>query len=152
MKPTLILTALLACAVGAVSQTTDQPVCSNATLIGSYGLQISGTRPAHFVAPGGPGFVGQFENVLGTVIQIFDGKGNFTQVDNVKGNIAGLIPDRPGKGTYTVNPDCSVTQIVSPPGQAQIISKGVIVDSGKEFRQNTVAPDGFAIATVGRKM
>jgi hypothetical protein len=152
MKPTLILTALLACALGAVSQTTDQPACSNATLIGSYGLQISGTRPAPFVAPGGPGFVGQFENVLGTVIQIFDGKENFTQVDNVKGNVAGLVPDRPGKGTYTVNPDCSVTQVVNPPGQAQIISKGVIVDGGKEFRQNTVSPDGFAIATVGRKM
>jgi hypothetical protein len=137
MKPTLIVTALLTCALGAVSQSTDQPSCSNATLIGSYGLQISGTRPAPFVAPGGPGFVGQFENVLGTVIQIFDGKENFTQVDNVKGNVAGLVPDRPGKGTYTVNPDCSVTQVVSPPGQAQIISKGVIVDGGKEFRQNT---------------
>ena len=154
MKRTVILNvaALVAFAAGAMAQTADQPVCSNATLTGSYGLQISGTRPAPFVAPGGPGFVGQFENVIGTVVQIFDGKGNFTQVDNVKGNVAGIIPDRPGKGTYTVNPDCTVTQVVSPPGQAQIVSKGVIVDGGKEFRQNTVVPDGFMIATVGRKM
>ena len=154
MKQTTILnvSVLLAFAIGATAQTADQPVCSNATLIGSYGLQISGTRPAPFVAPGGPGFIGQFENVIGTVIQIFDGKGNFTQVDNVKGNVAGIVPDRPGKGTYTVNADCTVTQIVSPPGQSQIISKGVIVDGGKEFRQNTVVPYGFMIATIGRKM
>jgi hypothetical protein len=132
-------------------QTADQP-CSNETLNGAYGLSIGGTRPAPFVSPNGPGFVGQFEQVLGTVIQIFDGKGNFTQVDNVKGTIAGLVPDRPGKGTYTVNSDCSETQVVSPPGQAQIVSKGVIVDGGKEFRQNTISPDFFAISAIGRKM
>jgi hypothetical protein len=133
------------------AQTVDQP-CSNETLIGAYGLAIGGTRPAPFVPEGKPGYVGQFEQVLGTVIQIFDGKGTFTQVDNVKGTVAGLVPDRPGKGTYTVNPDCSETQIVSPPGQAQIMSKGVIVDGGKEFRQNTVSPDFFAISAIGRKM
>jgi hypothetical protein len=110
---------------------TADPVCNNETLKGAFGLAIGGTRPAPFVAPGGPGYVGQFEHVLGTVIQIFDGKGNFTQVDNVKGTIAGIIPDRPGEGACTVNPDCSVTQVVSPPGQAQIVSKGVIVDGGK---------------------
>jgi hypothetical protein len=137
--------------ISARVQTADQP-CSNETLTGAYGLQISGTRPAPFVAVGAAGFVGQFEQVLGTVIQIFDGKGNFTQVDNVKGTIAGIIPDRPGKGTYTVNPDCTAIQIVSPPGQAQITSKGVIVDGGKEFRQNTVSPDAFMIMTVGRKI
>jgi hypothetical protein len=153
MKRTAILniTALLVFAEGAGAQTPDQG-CSNATLKGAYGLQISGTRPAPFVAFGAPGFVGQFEQVIGTVIQIFDGMGNFTQVDNVKGSISGIVPDRPGRGIYSVNPDCTVTQIVSPPGQAQIISKGVIVDSGKEFRQNTVTPDAFMIMTVGRKM
>jgi hypothetical protein len=135
----------------ASAQTADQP-CSVETLMGAYGLSIGGTRPAPFVAPGGIGFPGQTEQVLGTVIQIFDGKGNFTQVDNVKGTIAGIVPDRAGKGIYTVNPDCSETQVVSPPGQNPITSKGVIVDGGKEFRQNTVTPDAFMISTVGRKM
>jgi hypothetical protein len=133
------------------AQATNQS-CSNETLNGAYGLAISGTRPAPFVPPGAPGFVGQSEQVLGTVIQIFDGKGNFTQVDNVKGTVAGIVPDRPGRGTYAVAGDCSVTQTVMPPGQAQIVSKGVIVDGGKEFRQNTVSPDAFMISTVGRKM
>jgi hypothetical protein len=131
--------------------TADQP-CSNATLKGAYGLAIGGTRPAPFVAPEARAFVGQIEQVLGTVIQIFDGNGNFTQVDNVKGSVAGIVPDRPGRGTYTVNPDCSETQIVSPPNQAPITSKGVIVDGGKEFRQNTVSPDAFMISAIGRKI
>ena len=133
------------------AQTADQ-TCSNETLNGAYGLTIGGTRPAPFVPAGKPGYVGQMEQVLGSVVQIFDGKGNFTQVDNVKGTVAGIIPDRPGKGTYMVNPDCSLTQVVSPPGQADITSKGVIVDGGKEFRQNTVSPDLFMISAIGRKM
>jgi hypothetical protein len=133
------------------AQAADQ-LCSNETLKGTYGLAIGGTRPAPFVPVGAPGYVGQFEQVLGTVIQIFDGKGNFTQVDNVKGTIAGIVPDRPGRGTYNVNPDCSVTQVVSPPGQAQIVSKGVIMDGGREFRQNTVTPDSFMISAIGRKL
>jgi hypothetical protein len=133
------------------AQTVDQS-CSNETLKGAYGLIISGTRPAPFIPPGKPGYVGQMEQVLGSVVQIFDGNGNFTQVDNVKGSVAGIIPDRPGKGTYTVNPDCSLTQVVSPPGQADITSKGVIVDGGKEFRQNTISPDLFMISAIGRKM
>jgi hypothetical protein len=128
----------------------DQP-CSTETLKGTYGLAIGGTRPAPFVPVGSPGYVGQMEQVLGTVVQIFDGKGTFTQVDNVKGTISGIVPDRPGRGTYTVNADCSVTQVVSPPGQAQIISKGVIVDGGREFRQNTVTPESFMISATGRK-
>jgi hypothetical protein len=130
---------------------TDQ-ACDNATLKGAYGLQISGTRPAPFVPTGAPGFVGQNEMVLGVVIQIFDGNGNFTQTDNVKGTTAGIVPDRPGKGTYTVNPDCTLTQVVSPPGQATITTKGVFVDGGKEFRQVTVSPDSFMIKAIGRKM
>ena len=92
------------------------------------------------------------EQVLGSVVQVFDGKGGFTQVDNVKGTVAGIVPDRPGRGTYTVNPDCSLIQVVSPPGQAQITSKGVVVDGGREFRQNTITPDSFMISTIGRKM
>ena len=119
----------------AESAATDQP-CSNETLKGAYALSIGGTRPAPFVGPDVRAFAGQMEQVLGTVIQIFDGKGNFTQVDNVKGT----------------NADCSVTQLVTPLGQAPITSKGVIMDGGKEFRQNTVSPDSFMISATGRKM
>ena len=153
MKRTFLNIGLLLTLVAAgAAQTNDEPKCSNATLKGSYGLLISGTRPAPFVPVGAPGFVGQYEAVLGSVIQIFDGNGNFTQTDNVKGTTSGITPDRPGRGVYTVNADCTSIQIVSPPGQSPITSKGVVVDGGKEFRQFTVSPDTFMIQTIGRKM
>jgi hypothetical protein len=51
-----------------------------------------------------------------------------------------------------VNPDCSETEVVNPSGQAPIVSKGVIVDGGREFRQNTVSPDLFMVSAIGRKI
>ena len=126
--------------------------CGNEILQGSYGLLISGSRPALSIPVGQPGYVGQVEQVVGSVIEIFDGKGNFTQVDNVKGTLSGITPDRPGKGTYTVNPDCSYTLFVSPFPGLIIVSKGVLVDGGKEFRQFTVTPDSFSITAIGRKI
>jgi hypothetical protein len=33
--------------------------------------------------------------------------GNFTQVDNIHGSVTGWVPNRPGSGTYQVNPDCT---------------------------------------------
>lgn len=136
---------------GTTESAADQP-CGNETLKGAYGLQISGTRPAPFVIPGTAAFVGQVEQMTGIVIQVFDGEGNFTQVDNVKGSISGIVPDRPGRGTYTVGPDCSLSQVVRPPGQEPITSKGVVVDGGKEFRQNTITPAAFFITAVGRQI
>jgi hypothetical protein len=126
--------------------------CSNDTLKGAYGLILSGTRPAQSVPAGQPGFVGQLEQVYGSVVQVFDGKGNFTQVDNVKGAISGITPDRPGKGTYTVGADCSLTQQVNPGPGIFIVSKGVIVDGGKEIRTNTITPDTINVNSVGRKV
>ncbi len=61
-----------------------------ATLRGDYGGQIEGTRPA----PGG-----LTESVIGVVIRTYDGQGNFSQIDNVKGSITGTVADRSGFGT-----------------------------------------------------
>jgi hypothetical protein len=147
----LKITVLCVLAAGARAQ-SEEAKCSNETLKGAYGLQLTGLRPAPSVAPGAPGFVGQIEAVNGAVIQIFDGKGNFTQVDNVKGTVSGMVPDRPGKGTYTVNADCSFTQVVNPSPQITIVSKGVIVDGGKEFRAFTVTPDPINVVSIGRQI
>ncbi len=54
--------------------------------------------------PNMPLFPGSIEQAIGVVIQIFDGQGKFSQTDNVKGSISGIIPNRPGSGTYSVNP------------------------------------------------
>ena len=64
--------------------------CTVATLRGAYGIQVQGMRPA---AQGGP-----TESVIGVVLRTYDGAGQFTQVDNIKGSITGITPDRPGFG------------------------------------------------------
>jgi hypothetical protein len=139
--------------VGILEGTSQSdPVCSNATLQGTYGVYISGTRAAPSVAPGAPGFVGQLEQVIGVVVQVYDGKGNFTQVDNVKGTVSGIVPDRPGKGTYTVNADCSASSTVSPAPGITIVQKALVLDGGKEFRSITTTPDATNVTAIGRKM
>src|SRR5688572_8650626 len=56
--------------------------CNNKLLKGTYGLQMQGTRPV----PGGTGL----EPVIGIVVRTFDGRGNFTQLDNIKGALSGF--------------------------------------------------------------
>jgi hypothetical protein len=145
------LTILMAAAANA--QTTEEPkACTNETLKGAYGVIITGTRPAPSVPVGQPGFVGQFEQVQGSIVQVFDGKGSFTQVESQKGTTSGTVLDRAGRGVYTVNADCSVTVTVSPAPGVQIVSKGVIVDGGKEYRSVTVIPETISVQASGRRV
>ena len=44
----------------------------------------------------GPGPGGLTESVIGVVLRTYDGRGNIEQVDNVKGSITGIVPDRQG--------------------------------------------------------
>ena len=94
--------AAMAVAASAGALADDQPgkQCSDATLRGTYGIQMQGTRPS---SPGGP-----VEAVIGVAIRYYDGTGGVVQTDNIKGAISGYVPDRPGFGTYRVNEDCSV--------------------------------------------
>ena len=77
--------------------------CSEATVRGDYGIQIQGTRPA----PGG-----LIESVIGIVLRNYDGHGSFSQVSNVKGSLTGTVPDSQGFGTYEVNAELRVTQLL----------------------------------------
>jgi hypothetical protein len=117
-----------------------EPECSDATLRGAYGIQMSGTRPS---APGGP-----MEAMTGVVIRHYDGEGGFTQVDNVKGSISGWVPDRPGAGTYTVSADCTgATHFQPGPGQT-IEERFVVVDRGREVRSMVATPAPVMVTTV----
>jgi hypothetical protein len=126
----VILGSLVACAgLWARGAHADEPSpnrrCTDATIRGAYGIQISGTRPS---VPSG-----LTESVVGVVIRHYDGHGQFTQVDNVKGSIGGMAPDRPGGGAYQVNEDCSgVAQLQPGPG-ILLEERFVIVDDGNEI-------------------
>lgn len=129
------------------------PACSNETLQGSYGLTVTGTVPAPFVLPQFFHPPGTLEQIAGIVIQTFDGKGNFTQVDNVKGTLSGIVLDRPGRGTYSVNANCTGTfSILLPAPIPPIVTRFVIVDGGKELRIVVVSPQANLTLAQGRKL
>lgn len=118
--------------------------CSNRTLRGTYGTQMQGTRPV-------PG-VGGIESVIGIVIRTYDGAGNFTQIDNVKGAASGIVPDRPGSGTYSVNADCTFTTQFEPGPGVLIEERAVILDYGNEVRSITVSPQPLMVTAVGKRI
>ena len=137
----------LAATSGLGAQSSAEPKkhrgCSDATIAGSYGIQISGTRPA----PGGA-----TESVVGVAVRQYDGAGQFTQVDNVKGSITGTVPDRQGSGTYTVNEDCSgVAQLQPGPG-ILLEERLAIVDDGNEIRSMTALPALVMVTGVHKRV
>jgi len=123
--------------------------CSEATLEGTYGIQIQGTRPAPPPAP-----PGSIESVIGVNIRHYDGKGNFTQIGNDKGSISGSGPvDREGFGTYQVNEDCTGAHELQFPGSPVVIrDRFVIVDDGREVRNFVVSPAPVMVTGVSKKI
>ena len=91
-----------------------------ASLRGNYGFQINGN-----IVGLGP---------IGGIAWItYDGAGNFTQTDNVNINGGGIpVLNRPGSGTYIVNPDCTGTQTLNLPGGQVTHTTFVIVGNGKQ--------------------
>jgi hypothetical protein len=142
--PIMIVCGLLVAASSmrptARADNEDTKVCTNRTLQGDYGFALEGEIL-------GPGL--QFR---GVVLQHYDGKGNFTQVDHIVFN--GVPPAEewtPGSGTYTVNPNCTGSAVVIVPGNAlsPINLHFVVVREGKEIRQ---VVDANAVTAVGNKV
>ena len=106
--------------------------CTLATLRGAYGIQVQGTRPAE---QGGP-----TESVIGVVLRVYDGAGQFTQVDNIKGSLTGIAPDRPGFGTYDVTDDCTAVAHFQPGPGISLEERMVIVAGGEEVLSIVSSP------------
>jgi hypothetical protein len=117
--------------------------CSEATIRGDYGIQIQGTRPA----PGGV-----IESVVGVVLRNYDGRGSISQIDNVKGSVTGIVPDRQGFGTYEVSPDCTGIARFQPGPGILLEERLVIVDNGREIRTMVLAPAGVMITGVHQRI
>jgi hypothetical protein len=133
-------------ALGA-SQDTGQ-TCSARTIRGDFGIQMQGTRPV-------PPPTGGIESVVGVVLRNYDGDGNFTQIDNIKGSVTGIVPDRPGSGTYEVNPDCSGVTLFQPdPNNPNLVirEKLVILRSGAEIRAMTESPAPLMVTSVAKRI
>ena len=90
--------------------------------------------------------------IIGVVIRTYDGAGNFTQLDNVKGAASGFAPDRPGSGTYVVNSNCTATTLFQPGPGVSIEERMVILDYGHEVRSITVSPQPLMVTAVGKRV
>jgi hypothetical protein len=119
--------------------------CSEATIRGTYGAQMQGTNPV-------PPPIGGTQTVIGVVLRTYDGAGSFTQVDNVKGSVTGIVPDRPGSGTYRVNPDCTGITLFQPGPNVTLEERLVIVDHGDEIRSIVSSPQEVMVSTVQRRI
>jgi hypothetical protein len=100
--------------------------CSNRTLHGDYGFDISGTILA------GP----RAGLLRGVAMTHFDGDGTLSQVDFVTNNGVPGGPDwRPATGTYDVNADCTGTaEIVFSDGSPALHLWLVVADRGRQIR------------------
>ena len=124
----------------------DAGGCTNETLKGTFGLTLSGTRPAPPTQP-----PGTFEQAIGIVIQTFNGDGTFTQVSIDKGSISG-VATRSGSGTYLVNDDCTGTLNLNIQGLPfPIVSNFVLTNHAKEIRAFVASPQAVMVSTVGTK-
>ena len=142
------LAATVALSTSGTARAATDAHCDAHVLRGTYGIHIQGTRPVPPPQGGGT------EDVIGVVIRTYDGMGNFTQIDNVKGSVTGIVPDRPGSGTYQVNQNCTaVTQTQPGPG-ILIEEKMVIVDLGNETHSitATTTPPGIMVSASGKRM
>ena len=104
------------------------------------------------------------DSVVGTAITTFDGAGAFTQTDNIHGSITGFsAPDRPGKGSYSINSDCTGTMILNNDGVPfGLVLSIAIVDIGKEIRaavvsttttvENKQVPPPIMVTSNGKRM
>lgn len=119
--------------------------CSLATLKGTFGSIVTGTRPSG--PPPAP-----LEQMIGVVLTRFDGLGNLTSTDNIHGSISGLAPDRPVTGTYTVNEDCTGTMTRVSAGAPSLELRFVLVDKGREIRTAVMSPATVMVTSIGRKI
>jgi hypothetical protein len=120
--------------------------CTDATIRGTYGIQMQGTQPVPPPQGGGT------QTLIGVVVRTYHGDGTFSQVDNIKGSVTGIVPDRPGSGTYQVNPDCSGVTLFQPGPGITIEERMVIVDRGNEIRSIVSSPLAVMVSTEQKRI
>jgi hypothetical protein len=122
----------------------ERYACTNATLEGIYGFTLTGLRPT---GPGAPQVA-----VVGTALTTFHGDGTLDQFDNINVN-SPAVPfqaNRPGTGTYSLEPDCSGTMTLTAGGMTLHLSI-VVVDGGREVRTAVITPN-VIVTSNGRKI
>jgi hypothetical protein len=124
-------------AVFSAKSADAKDICSNGTLSGGYGLHATGA----VIGGGNFAAVGRF---------IFDGKGNLaaTLFVRVNGNNNTLTIT----GSYSVSPDCTVSDTWNASNGVTSTHESIIVDNGQGyFILNNTSGDGSVISGEARK-
>jgi hypothetical protein len=134
---TFTFAALTALALGIapMAKADNNKGCFAITLLGTFSRHDTGIVLAPAAAAGPVAYVGTFT---------FDGNGNVTSATTYSQN--GNIGTGAGKGTYTVNPDCTGTIVVQGSGGHASHYSFVIDDSGNGFQY--ICTDSGAITIV----
>jgi hypothetical protein len=136
MKSRISLFLLTVALAASSTLTAHASACNNMTLKGTWANSIHG----QLFLPDGSTLL-----IDGIVKTMYDGEGNFTQVDAVAAN-GNIAPGwRAGSGTYTVNPDCTGTSTLVIPGMPDLHLQFIISQSGNTSHF-VVVDQGFATA------
>ena len=133
---TMALCFLLASGVSAVAQSANGESgngrCSNRTLHGDYACSTQGFL-LNVPIPGVP----PQATFVGVTMNRYDGQGSVSWLEHVVFNGSPFNQGwAPASGTYTVNPDCTGTAVVTTPNSPVPLNLYfVIADNGKEFRE-----------------
>ena len=132
----MVLCFLLASGFAALAQSSNgEPGnrrCSNRTLSGDYACSTQGFL-LNVPIPGVP----PQATFVGLTMNHYDGQGNVSWLEHVVFNGSPFNQGwAPASGTYTVNPDCTGTAVVTTPNSPVPLNLYfVIADNGKEFRE-----------------
>jgi hypothetical protein len=132
----MVLCFLLASGVSALAQSGSGEAgnrrCSNRTLSGDYACSTQGFL-LNVPIPGVP----PQATFVGVTMNHYDGQGNVSWLEHVVFNGSPFNQGwAPASGTYTVNPDCTGTAVVTTPNSPVPLNLYfVIADNGKEFRE-----------------
>ena len=91
------------------------------------------------------------QSFTATAIRTYDGRGQFTQIDNIFDENGGHEKDVPAYGTYKVNANCSGTsQIFFPGAPAAVETAFFIVGHGEEVKDAAPFATTASMWRVGR--
>lgn len=130
----IILTSLSQRAVAVTQE------CSNATLLGTYGVHFTG-----FVGTQEP-----YTPINGTSSITFDGQGGYTAKHRFI-SLGGTTKETTATGSYNVKLDCAFTAAGTPIAGVANAQVGVIVDGGRKFFGSSTA-NGFNLDTIGERI
>lgn len=136
----LLALALLAIPIAAQTNAASKGNCSLATLKGAYGDFEEGTILAQF-----PGLPAPPYPVVASGLVTYDGAGNVSATYTA--SFGGVILPGTATGTYTVNPDCTYSDVITEPNGPGGHHVGTVTGNGMFQEIQLMYTDPWLVAS-----